>query len=147
MPDFDVEALVTKLDGMGMKLTAVPLADGKLRVSRWCMLSASEHIQQIQDLWTRQIGNDQERIDVLAAHLAKTAPREVIDCISSSRLRAGSQPIAAPEAVTRPYAAPDLSNTAGSQSEPPRQKRPGVQWRRMYRRLRRRIQVVSLRGG
>src|SRR5215471_5324643 len=43
MPDFDVETFVTKLDRMGMKLTAVPLADGKLRVNRWSMLHASEH--------------------------------------------------------------------------------------------------------
>ena len=71
MPDFDVEAFVTKLDLMGMKLTAVPLADGKLRINRWRMLHASEHAQQIQDLWATQIGNDQGRLEVLAAHLAK----------------------------------------------------------------------------
>ena len=71
MPDFDVETFVTKLDLMGMKLTAVPLADGKLRINRWRMLHASEHAQQIRDLWATQIGNDQERLEVLAAHLAK----------------------------------------------------------------------------
>jgi len=75
MPDFDVETFVNKLDRMGMKLTAVPLADGKLRVNRWRMLNASEHTQQIQDLWAMQIGNDQERIDLLATHLAKAAPQ------------------------------------------------------------------------
>ena len=88
MADFDVEAFVAKLDRMGMKLTAIPLADGKLRVSRWCMLSATEHAQQIQDLWTMQIGDDQERIDVLAAHLARAAPRKAADCASSSQLLA-----------------------------------------------------------
>src|SRR5215470_692008 len=82
MPDFDVEAFVTKLDRLGVKLTAVPLADGKLRVSRWRMLNATEHAQQIEDLWTMQIGNDQERIDILAAHLANVAPRKGVDCVS-----------------------------------------------------------------
>jgi hypothetical protein len=75
MPDFDVEAFITTLDRMGMKLTAVPLADGKLRINRWRMLDAWEHAQQIQDLWSTQIGNDQERISVLAAHLDKTASK------------------------------------------------------------------------
>jgi hypothetical protein len=84
MPDFDVEAFIAKLDGMGMKLTVVPLADGRFRVSRWCMMKANEHAQQIQDLWKRQIGDDQERIDVLAAHLAKAVPQETTRSLRSS---------------------------------------------------------------
>ena len=99
-PDFDVEAFIEKLDGMGMKLTAIPLADGKLRVSRWCMMKANEHAQQIQDLWSRQIGDDQERIDVLAAHLAKTAPRETARYISSGLPHVASQSTAVPDAAT-----------------------------------------------
>jgi hypothetical protein len=91
MQDFDVEAFVTKLDRMGMKLTAVPLANGKLRVNRWCMLSAAEHAQQIEELWTTQIGNDRERIDLLAAHLAKAASPEGAGYISSGPLRTGSR--------------------------------------------------------
>jgi hypothetical protein len=71
MLDFDVESFVAQLDRMGMKLTAIPLADGKLRVNRWCTVSAVKHAQEIQDLWTVQIGEDQGRIDVLADHLAK----------------------------------------------------------------------------
>ena len=95
MVDFDVEAFVAKLDGMGMKLTAIPLADGRFRVSRWCMMKANDHVQQINELWTRQIGDDQERIDVLAAHLAKVLPPETA-CISS-----GVPHAAAPEMVTK----------------------------------------------
>src|SRR6266849_2895677 len=113
MPDFDVEAFITKLDRMGMKLTAVPLADGKLRVNRWCMLNATEHAQQIEDLWTTQIGNYRERIDVLAAHLAKAAPREAADCISSNLPRIASQSIAVPDpALDRPKPA-DPENASG----------------------------------
>ncbi len=89
MADFDVEAFVAKLDGMGVKLTAIPLADGRFRVSRWCMMNANEHAEQIQDLWTRQIGDDQARIDVLAAHLVKALPRETVR-ISSGRPRAAA---------------------------------------------------------
>jgi hypothetical protein len=84
MPDFDVEAFITKLDRMGMKLSAIPLADGRFRVSRWCMLNANEHTHEIDDLWKGQIGDDPRRIDVLAAHLAKVAPADTAR-ISSGR--------------------------------------------------------------
>lgn len=84
MPDFDAEAFVTELDRMGVKLTAIPLADGKWRVNRWCMLNAAEYAQQIENLWVTQIGNDRERIDILAAHLTRT---------SGTEGRAGSAPV------------------------------------------------------
>jgi len=127
MPDFDVEAFITKLDHMGMKLTAVPLADGKLRVNRWCMLNAAEHAQQIEDLWTMQIGNDRERIDILAAHLAKARPREASTCISSSALQIGSQSTAVLDAAAGPPAAADPCNAAGSDLGAPAQEPPEVQ--------------------
>jgi hypothetical protein len=99
MPHFDVEAFVTELDRMGVKLTAIPLADGTLRVNRWCMLNATEHAQQIENLWITQIGDDRERIDVLAAHLIRTAPLQAGDRISSSPMRFNSPPIAEPNAA------------------------------------------------
>jgi hypothetical protein len=70
MPEFDVEAFVTKIEAMGMRLTAVPMADGKLRVYRWRLMAAFEHSHQIKALWKSQIGDDQARIDVLASRLA-----------------------------------------------------------------------------
>ncbi len=136
MPDFDVEAFITKLNRMGMKLTAVPLADGKLRVNRWCMLNAAEHAEQIQDLWTTQIGNDRERIDVLAAYLAKAALREASDCISSSLPRIASQSIAVldtvldrpnpanPENASGPNGAVGLRKVAGTPSRGDLQNEP-----------------------
>jgi hypothetical protein len=72
MADFDVEDFVAKMDRMGLKLTTVQLADGKLRVNRLRMLQAVEHTKQIKDLWTSQIGDNQARIDQFAAHLART---------------------------------------------------------------------------
>jgi hypothetical protein len=70
MSDFDVEAFVAKLEHMGVKLTAVPLADGKMRINRWRMMHAVE-AHQIEILWASHIGDDQARIDRLAAHLAR----------------------------------------------------------------------------
>jgi hypothetical protein len=106
--DFDVEAFIAKLDGMGMKLTAIPLADGKFRVSRWCLMKANEHAEQIQDLWTTQIGDSQERIDVLAAHLVKRLPRETIHYISSSLPPVASQSIAADTAASSGWTRRDI---------------------------------------
>src|SRR5258705_4171847 len=132
MPDFDVEAFIAKLDRMGMKLTAVALADGKLRVNRWCMLNAAEHAQQIRDLWTTQIGNDRERIDVLAAHLANAAAGEAVDCISSGplqvgSLQVGSQSMAARDIAIGPHASADPRSTARSHVGAPPHATPGVQ--------------------
>ncbi len=74
MAEFDVVAFVAKMDGMGVKLTAVPLADGKVRVSRWRMMQSVEHAKQAEDLWIAQIGSNQARIDVLAKHLTAQVP-------------------------------------------------------------------------
>jgi hypothetical protein len=63
MVEFDVEGSVKQLDGMGLKLTAVPLAEG------WRTMDAVEHREQIQDLWASQIGDSHSRIETLAAHL------------------------------------------------------------------------------
>ena len=79
MSEFDVEAFVARLDRMGMKLTAVPLADGKLRINRWRMMHSVEHAQQIEYLWASQIGDNQARIDLLAAHLSRAVPRLTAD--------------------------------------------------------------------
>src|SRR5580704_4777550 len=73
MLEFDVEGFVAKMDRMGLKLTAVPLADGRFRLNRWRTMQAFEHTQQIQDLWSSQIGANQNRIDLVAAHLAQAA--------------------------------------------------------------------------
>src|SRR5215475_1512160 len=123
MPDFDVEAFVTKLDSMGMKLTAVPLADGKLRINRWRTLNACENTQQIQNLWATQIGNNQDRIDVLAAHLAEVAPRTTAYSISPNRMQIAPQSKALPgPAIDPSYTAPDVPRPATSQSDSTPQK-------------------------
>jgi len=98
MPEFDIVAFVAKLDGMGVKLTAVPLADGTLRVNRWRMMGAAEHAQQIQDLWTSQIGDSQARVDLLAAHLSRVAPSTSVPSKMASRLRAASAAAGLPKA-------------------------------------------------
>ena len=70
MFEFDIETFVAKMDRMGLKLTVVPLADGKYRLNQWRTMEAFEHTQQIQDLWASQIGGNQNRVDQLAFHLA-----------------------------------------------------------------------------
>jgi hypothetical protein len=71
MADFDVEAFVAKFESLGVKLTAVPLADGRVRINRWRMPNAVDALQ-IEHLWAAQIGTNQARIDLLATHLAPT---------------------------------------------------------------------------
>jgi hypothetical protein len=78
MPDFDVEGFVAEMDRLGLKLTAVPLADGKCLVNRWRMSGAFEHAKEIESLWISQIGNNQSRMDQLAAHLLAQAQPQVI---------------------------------------------------------------------
>jgi len=78
MAEFDVAAFVAKLERMGVRLTAVPLADGKLRINRWRMLHAAENTSQIHELWSSELGENQGRIDMLAAFLeARTAAPRV----------------------------------------------------------------------
>jgi hypothetical protein len=112
MLDFDVEAFVAKLESLGVKLTAVPLADGRMRINRWRMPHAVDTIQ-IESLWASQIGENQGRIDRLAAHLApasamvaghgSTPVRPIArteEAVAKSRDRpatvAGSQPVRPP---------------------------------------------------
>ena len=71
MPDFDVEAFIAELDRLGMKLTALELADGTFKVYRWRMGGAREHAEQIEALWNSQVGEDQARIDLLAVHILR----------------------------------------------------------------------------
>jgi hypothetical protein len=65
-----VEAFISELAGLGMKLTAVPMADGTLKIYRWRMTGAFEHAKEIEALWTSQIGNNPARIDLVASHLS-----------------------------------------------------------------------------
>ena len=74
MADFDVAAFVTRLEGLGVKLAAVPLADGRFSVTRWKLPSAVEHAREIERLWTLQVGLSQTRIDLLARHILEGAP-------------------------------------------------------------------------
>jgi len=65
MSEFDVEAFITQLDRMGMKLTALRMADGKFKVYRWRLVGASEHAQQIEDLWNSQ-GSGRDVVGIMS---------------------------------------------------------------------------------
>jgi hypothetical protein len=95
MAEFDVEAFVIHLQGMGMKLSSIPLADGSFRIGRWRMVNAADD-QQIQEFWASQIGDDQQRIDMLAAYLARKTPP--IISFGTYRPPSGA-PTAAPESA------------------------------------------------
>lgn len=73
MNAFDVKSFVAEMDRMGVKLQAVPLADGTVRVNRWRTMSAVEHGHRIDHLWGSQVAHDQARMETLAAHLMKRA--------------------------------------------------------------------------
>ena len=49
MFEFDIETFVAKMDRMGLKLTAVPLADGKYRLNRWRTMQAFEELSRSTD--------------------------------------------------------------------------------------------------
>jgi hypothetical protein len=66
MSEFEVEAFVAELDRLGMKLTALELADGRLKVYRWRMRGAAENAAQIESLWNSQVGENQARVNLLA---------------------------------------------------------------------------------
>jgi hypothetical protein len=96
MPMFDVEAFVAKLDSLGLILTALALADGKLRVNRWRTAQAAEHTQQIEELWASEIGDDRSRINLLAVHLAGTHRRARRGTGVPARGGAAARPAAVP---------------------------------------------------
>jgi hypothetical protein len=59
MPRLDIEAFVSAIEGLGLRLSATPLADGKVRLNRWRMPDAVLNTQKIEDLWAARIGDDQ----------------------------------------------------------------------------------------
>ena len=72
MPEFDPAAFTSEIESAGLKLTAIPLADGKYRVSRWIMPSADRN--QIENLRAAKIGDNPTHLDKLAWHLARRPP-------------------------------------------------------------------------
>ena len=68
MPDFDVEAFVTELDRMGVKLTRLRLLTARSG-NRRRMLNVADYARQIESLWIAQIGNDRHHISIVTAHL------------------------------------------------------------------------------
>lgn len=112
MADFDVEAFVAKLESLGVKLTAVPLADGRVRINRWRMPNALD-AAQIENLWAAQIGTNQARIDLLATDLAPT-PAKVTGSVPLS-VRAAAR---AGETDAKPKDGPEVA-APGSMSVRP----------------------------
>jgi hypothetical protein len=72
MNDEEISSFVADLARLGTRLTALQLADGKLKVYRWRMQGASTNRLEIEVLWKSKIGQDQSRIDALARHILRT---------------------------------------------------------------------------
>jgi hypothetical protein len=70
MQEFDVDAFITELERLGLKLTATRLLDGTYRVNRWGMPDVT-HAQQIEDLWAKHIADDKARMILLGTHVAR----------------------------------------------------------------------------
>ena len=69
MPDFDVQGFVADVERLGLMLRALPLADGSIRLNQWRMPNAIIHAQRIEALWALRIGENQDRVQQLAAHV------------------------------------------------------------------------------
>ena len=69
MSEFDIDAFIIELDRLGVKLTMTRLADGTYRVNRWRMTEATAHAEQIERLWATHIGDDKNRMRLLADRL------------------------------------------------------------------------------
>jgi uncharacterized protein involved in outer membrane biogenesis len=69
MPDFDVQGFVADVERLGLMLRALPLADGSIRLNLWRMPNAIIHAQRIEALWALRIGENQDRVQQLAAHV------------------------------------------------------------------------------
>jgi hypothetical protein len=71
MSEFDAEAFVAELERVGMKLTALQLADGNFKVYRWRKQGARQNALQIETLWNSHVGENQARIDLFAEHIIR----------------------------------------------------------------------------
>jgi hypothetical protein len=71
MQQFSIEAFISDVERLGLRLSATRLADGKIRLNRWRMPDAVINAQRIEDLWAVQIGESRERLEELARHVLK----------------------------------------------------------------------------
>jgi hypothetical protein len=69
MPDFDPEGFAAAVERLGLRLTAVRLADGSVRLNRWRTADAVSNADRIEALWAAQIGENPDRVRELAAYI------------------------------------------------------------------------------
>jgi hypothetical protein len=73
MSEFDIDAFITELERLGLRLTAMRLPDGTYRVNRWRTADAVAHAQQIEKLWAMHIGDNKTHMRLLADRLLARA--------------------------------------------------------------------------
>jgi hypothetical protein len=94
MPQLSIEALVTDIEGLGLRLSATRLADGKTRLNRWRTPDGVVNAKRIDDLWATHIGDSVERIDELTKYLLRrTGPPAPGNAMSNANLQTASKVI------------------------------------------------------
>jgi hypothetical protein len=71
MSDFDPEGFAAAVERLGLRLTAVRLADGSVRLNRWRTADAVINARRIEALWAAQIGENLDRVRELAAYIMR----------------------------------------------------------------------------
>jgi len=66
MSESDAVVFTQEIERMGVKLTAIRLADGQYCINRWPMINAISP-QHVDGIWAANIGDDQGLIDLSAA--------------------------------------------------------------------------------
>jgi uncharacterized protein involved in outer membrane biogenesis len=87
MPDFDVQGFVADVERLGLMLRALPLADGSIRLNLWRMPNAIIHAQRIEALWALRIGENQDRVQQLAAHVMQRDAERSPPSATGARVR------------------------------------------------------------
>jgi hypothetical protein len=75
MDGFDAADFVAANERLGLRLCAVPLADGTHRLTRWRLPEAVANAGKIATLWAAKVGEDPGRLEQLTTHLIGRASR------------------------------------------------------------------------
>jgi hypothetical protein len=87
MPDFDAEGFVAAVERLGLRLTAVRFPDGNVRLYRWRMPDAVINAHRIEALWAARIGENQDRVQQLGAHVMQHVAERSPPSVPGTRVR------------------------------------------------------------
>lgn len=70
MSNTDIKGLVERLNSLGLILSAVPLADGSLRLTQWRTVRYYDNESLIKTIWTDAVLSKPGRQQEIAAFIA-----------------------------------------------------------------------------